>query len=166
MEIKVKVMDSPLVVYACIKNYENVAEAACLYPRPGEIYLYHIKTPQDKHKRKGYASFVLDAIKSDPRVGIIITGYSQSSKQGRALCKKNGFKREKDWLIWKNEEKLKGIYENVQNLIRQNSSQAAPGSGQIQPPGTPVPQTGHEQNLPRSGDNQSGGESKIIIAKR
>jgi hypothetical protein len=166
MDVKVKVMDGHLIVYALIDKGESVSEAACLYPRPGEMYLYHIKTPKKTNKKRGYASKVLEAIQKDPRVGIIITGWSQSTPEGRALCKKNGFKREKDWLIWKNEKKLKEIYENVQNIIRQNSSQAAPGPDQIQPPGTPTPQTGHEQNLPRSSDSQSRGESKIVIAKR
>lgn len=51
------------------------------------------------HRRKGYASYVLDELKRMP-VDVIRTEYHLSTKSGKMLFRNNNFKRDGEWLTW------------------------------------------------------------------
>lgn len=59
------------------------------------IYYMYIKP---KHRKKGYAAYVLDGLKISATK--IITQVSSSSQQSIDYLKQQGFKKEGDWLVW------------------------------------------------------------------
>lgn len=166
-ELVKKRLKDPLDVYACVEDGKTLSEAWASSPSPGFVYLIHIKTPKAKNTRKGYASRVLRYMQDDPAIGTIMTSWSDSSPEGRKLCIKNGFKKEKgNWLVWKDDKKLKEIHEAVQSTLRQVGSKAADRSGEVREDGLPILKTGHEQKIPRGGGRSPGGDGEIILTDR